>query len=294
MSEQEPSPSPSERPDNIPSIDKWRNALKDMPEWDTLSDEYHVDILRCLRNTAYPKEPSGHATWKHVKAMLKEGRQPGWVQLITATFIWRVKRQKGIGQFTAAMPDSFVNEAALQAPPINISDWPTKDTAAAPVPRGAVKAEPAAEDPRPIEQRAPESVAPPITPAAQADPTISETVNKKRGRPVEEDDPMTRPSKQTKASDHSPQDVDDQLRNELSELKKKYAETAKELADLRAETKGIAEQMTEMGKQLLATNKRLRETVTEMRAKSRSNRQCVRRIVSSQVRSVRALQRAVE
>lgn len=286
----------SEPADKLPSIEEWRNALKEMPEWDSLPDDVHRDILKRLKNTAYPTEPSGHTTWKHVKAMLAIGGQPEWAQLITATFIWRVKRRAATGITTVAMPDTFVNEAAFREPPINISNWPTKGKTAAWEAHDGIKPDPAEEDVKDFGLWVSKNAAPLVAPPARAGSAGSGTADKKRARPADEEDPTAPPDKKNKKIrefNHWLQDENEELLKDVEVLKKQQAETAKDLSDLRAETATFAKLLQDLNEQLVATSKKLEETAAEMRTKTMSNRQCVRRIVDSQAKIARVLELSV-
>ncbi|OIW27754.1 hypothetical protein CONLIGDRAFT_716177 [Coniochaeta ligniaria NRRL 30616] len=107
------------------TIDDWKTAVSRMPEWPTLVD-YHETIIYRLRNTSYFAKPSDHATWIRTKAALQRGFMPEWSDLITATFIWRVKmawKDPSVIE-RGEIPDSFMHIANSRVPKIDITTWP--------------------------------------------------------------------------------------------------------------------------------------------------------------------------
>jgi len=128
-------------PEPMHSMAQWREALLSQPEWPTLPDHIQAAVQLRLKNTTFPAEPSGHTSWKHVKAMLKQNRRPDMVSLITATFIWRARRRRPGMAPSAALPDSFLTDAGFHTPPIDISTWPTRDIPGVGKAEGEVKSE---------------------------------------------------------------------------------------------------------------------------------------------------------
>jgi hypothetical protein len=301
-------------PDPVYAIDQWREALQEIPEWDSLPDGFHAAILRRLKSTNYPTEPSGHTSWKHVKMMLRQGKQPDWINLTTATFIWRVKRQRPDMKPITALPDTFVSEAAFHNPPINITNWPTKGMTAALqpkqelIPQSGVKAEDSAQNtpgpalwaPKAPAARegtvageatvAPEPSAAPST--GLVPPTISGSTGQKRAQPADQENTTDRSQKRQNIASGSgveaAVDTDD-----LNDWKKKWADSEDKLADLSRELTDTKNDLADNAQKLADTTKKLENTTMELgelRAIALSNRRYIRRIVGGMAARARSLE----
>lgn len=295
--------SPRDTAESLPAIEKWRETIQGMQEWNMLPDDLHAGILRRLKTTRFPTEPSGHTSWKHVKTMLRQGRQPDWVDLITATFIWRVKRRRAVIQTTTDLPDTFENEAAFHNPPVDITSWPNKGTAAAWQPREAlfppnlVKPEentrntpmPALQAPQaPAAHEGPvprQATAAPELSAAELTrlepPLFSGKTSHKRARPAEQEDEADRSQKRRNTINRSvdeaaagPSDTDDR--------KGKWADSRDNGADLPRERPNTKKDLADNAQRLADTKKDL-ENITaefgELRAIAMNNRRYIRQIV---------------
>ncbi|OIW27755.1 hypothetical protein CONLIGDRAFT_671475 [Coniochaeta ligniaria NRRL 30616] len=302
--------------DPVYAIEQWREALQEMPEWDSLPDEYHAAILRKLKSRQFPpSEPSSHTSWKHVKAMLQQGKQPDWIHLITATFIWRVKRRRPGMIMTTAMPDMFMTEAAFHTPPINITNWPTKGMTAAwqpkeeLIPQSGVKIEDSAQNTPPpglwapkapaareatVAREAPAvrepSAAPSAAPSARSmPPPVSRSTGQKRARTEDQEDTTNRPAKRRNTTSG----IEDETTagtNDLDEWKKKLAASDDKLADLIKELAETKTDLTDTTRKLADTTKNLENTsveLGELRAIAMGNRRYLRRIVAGLAASAR-------
>ncbi|KAH8906760.1 hypothetical protein BR93DRAFT_996760 [Coniochaeta sp. PMI_546] len=287
----------------VSAIEQWREALQKMPEWDSLPDDFHENILIRLKTTQFPAEPSGHTSWKHVKETLKRGEQPDWVDLITATFIWRVKQRRAGKPQTTALPGSFVSGAAYPKPPIHITNWPTKGATAAwepkkeLIPQNDVKSEesvpsspmpalwvpktPAAREPTvPREATAANEPSAPLTTRPMA-PTTSGVTGSKRPRTADQED-TTIQSKKRQNTTTTTKDEPAAGTNDLVDWREKLAHSEDKVTDLIKELAEIKEELADTVRKLADTSKDLENTTMELgelRVIAMGNRRYIRRIV---------------
>lgn len=306
-------------PPPIP-MTRWREAVLTQPEWPSLPDAIQSAILRRLRSTTYPTEPSGHTTWKHVKQMLQQGRQPDWVSLITATFIWRVRRNSSSSSNSrrhqrpdtlaaaTALPDAFVSEAAFHDPPVDITSWPTRG--------GGVGALPKPE-PGPLAQvkdeggeaagAAGDGVWVPglgggaregrdgaLGQQAEARPA---TTREKRARAGdEEEEASVRPQKKVDTLAARAGNGSQGAVNGGNEWETKFAAADSQLADAKDRIATLDDELAGAKERLAHAERKLGETTTELgelRAIAMGNRRIIRRIVRSLGEATRSEEQAV-